>query len=325
MHSTTFALTALLAASSSALVFPRKQDPAAVIAGGGVPNTGAPTVSQDAITSFQAINFLENMESAFFLQALHNLTAWNTDGRYDRAIDVVARVQTQEIIHVQDAIAVLKANKARTFAPCKYIFPVTSPPEFFALANIITSVGIGAVIDVAANLAKTDPAIVAGPASILAVEARHDTFFRQMSFGGIPNPTPFDTRISALYALSLASPFIVPGSCGSNTPSFAPIPAMKALSAENTTGTSAPLLFTIDTAHIDPSVWRKPLSIGWINQANVVVYTALVVEKAGIVETKIPEGLGGLAFAVLTGQAEALDVNSLTPLTIAGPAPVQIS
>lgn len=66
-----------------------------------------------------------------------------------------------------------------------------------------------AVIDIASGLALTDPKIVQGPASILANEARHDAFFRQHSVSDIPNPAPFDTRISGTYALNLASPFIL--------------------------------------------------------------------------------------------------------------------
>ena len=263
------------------------------------------------------------MESAFFLEGLQNLTNWNKNHRYDHAIDVVTRVQAQELIHVQTAEDILKANNAPTFAPCKYTFPVSNADEFFALANIITSVGIGAVIDVVSGLALTDPKLVQGPASILAIEARHDAFFRHHSVSDIPNPAPFDTRISAAYALNLASPFIVKDSC--TAPPFPVIPSLKAEVTGKTTGSSGPITFSIDTTDVSKKNLSKALYIGWVNQANVVNYQSATVNGEGVVKSTIPEGMGGIAFAALTGQNTAEDVNSLTAVTIAGPAPVQIS
>ena len=46
---------------------------------------------------------------------------------------------------------------------------------------------------------------------------------------------------------------------------------------------------------------------------------------AGIFTTTVPPGLGGLAFAALTGQTAAQDVGGLTVATLAGPALVEIS
>ena len=67
------------------------------------------------------------------------------------------------------------------------------------------------------------------------------------------------------------------------------------------------------------------LFIAWVNQANVVKYTPAKKVEGNVVETMIPEGLGGIAFAVLTNTQTAKDVNALTGITLAGPAPVQIS
>lgn len=324
MYTSTLLPFSLLLASSSALVLPRQAQSIATTAGGAPPNGSAPfDISSSAIADFSGVNFLENMESAFFLEGLQNLTKWNTHHQNDHAIDVVTRVQAQEVIHVQTAEDILKANNAPTFAPCKYDFPVTDADEFFALANIITSVGIGAVIDIASGLALTDPKIVQGPASILAIEARHDAFFRHHSVSDIPNPAPFDTRISAAYALNLASPFIVPGSCAA--PSFPVIPALKAEVTGKTTGSSGPITFSFDTTAVSKDDLSKGLYIGWVNQANVVNYQPATVDGEGVVKTTIPDGMAGIAFAALTAQSTAEDVNSLTAVTMAGPAPVQIS
>lgn len=328
MHSTTIISLTLLAASTSALVLPRQQPPQVIAnAGGAPPNVPPPAQLSDGATAdFQGVNFLENLESAFFLAGLQNLTnTWNHDREFDLAIDIVTKVQAQELIHVQTAENILNHFGKKTFTPCKYQFPVTNAEEFFALSNIITSAGIGAVINVASGLALTDPELVPGPASILAIEARHDAFFRAASVSPIPNPAPFDTRISAAYALNLASAFIVPNSCTGGMPSFPVIPPLKAVQKSPLTGSSGFLSFTFDAKSVSQADLSKTLYIGWVNQANVVNYTPATIGATGEINTEIPAGLAGLAFAALTSQNTAADVNALTTVTLAGPAPVQIS
>ena len=226
---------------------------------------------------------------------------------------------------MQTAENILNHFGDKTFTPCEYVFPVSTAEEFFALANIITSVGIGAVINVASSLALTDPTLVPGPASILAIEARHDAFFRAAAHvSPIPNPAPFDTRISAEWALNLAMPFIVEGSCKGGMPDFAVIPGLKQTSgASPLTGSSGPITFSFDASAVKFDT-TKTYYIGWVNQANVVSYTPATVSNGNVAST-IPAGLAGLAFAALTSQNTALDVNTLTGVTVAGPAPVQIS
>lgn len=326
MHST-FIISAIafLAGSSEALVLPREQPSVADVAGGAPPNGPPPAnISAAAVADFQGVNFLENLEAAFFAEGLQNLThLWDKNGDLKVAINVVAKVHAQELIHIQTAENILNHFKKPTFTPCKYDFPVSNAAEFFALANIITSAGIGAVINVASGLALTDPTLVPGPASILAVEARHDAFFRVASVSNIPNPAAFDTRISAAYALNLASAFIVKGSCAAQ-PSFPILPPLSAEVKTKTTGSSGPITFTFDKSQLKQSDLAKTLYIGWVNQASVVNYQAATVSD-GKVTTTIPSGMAGLAFAALTAQNTAKDVNSLTAATLAGPAPVQIT
>ncbi len=57
----------------------------------------------------------------------------------------------------------------------------------------------------------------------------------------------------------------------------------------------------------------------------MVVYTTATAAGDGMVKSTIPDGLAGLAFAALTNQNTATDIDSLTAATLAGPAPVQVS
>ena len=107
-------------------------------------------------------------------------------------------------------------------------------------------------------------------------------------------------------------------------PSFPVIPGLKQTSgASPLTGSSGAISFSFEAGEVKIDT-GKSYYIGWVNQANVVNYTPATISN-GNVATTIPDGLAGLAFAALTAQNTALDVNTLTGVTVAGPAPVQIS
>ena len=90
------------------------------------------------------------------------------------------------------------------------------------------------------------------------------------------------------------------------------------------------MTLSVDVTKISPPLAPgQKLWIGWVNQANNVVYEEvdLGAGASGVVQftSTIPDGLNGIAFAALTGQNTALDVTALTAATLAGPVPVQIS
>ena len=200
--------------------------------------------------------------------------------------------------------------------------------EFFDLAHTITSVGIGATIGLNERLAITDPLLVKSISSILTVESRHDAFFRHAR-GAVPNPAPFDTGISDIWAYNLAFSFIQPGSCSVELP----IPILPRLtvvqpsstSHTNSTKNSDQREFTWDPMQT-PFVTEagKQLLIGWISQLNKPVYTPLNITTEGKGTANVPQGLNGVVFAVVTVQ-QPDDVNDLAPATLAGPVALLLS
>ena len=112
-------------------------------------------------------------------------------------------------------------------------------------------------------------------------------------------------------------------------PKFKTIPSLTAKIPKHVkiTGVNKPITFTFDDALLNPqSLSGKTLYVGWVNQVNVVNFVpAKLVEGTNKVETMIPGGLANVAFAALTAGTNATDVNQLTDITLAGPAPVQIS
>jgi hypothetical protein len=236
--------------------------------------------------------------------------------------------------------------------PCQYSFPVASTDEFLALSDAITSVGISAIIGLADRISGTDALFITSVLSILTVESRHDAFFRHVD-GKAPNPAPFDTGISSIWAYNLALPFVVPGSC----PVEIPLPILPTLSVSslpantpcaNTTGKlpgSAPYgntttsLFSDANTTVRPSqaefTWDptqmpflveqgKPLFIGWINQLSVPSYTELSITGNGKGIADVPQGANGVAFAAVTSQQFG-NAYDLALATLAGPVVLPIS
>jgi len=305
-------------------------------AGGGPPNSPGAAVSQNGINLFGLTNFLENLESNFFQTGLQNLTAWGTAGSINGHdnLDIVSHVAAQEEVHVAGLVGILTGSGAQPIPPCQYQFPVCDAESFFALANIITCVGIGALIDLQANLAPTDPGVIPAVGSILPVEARHDAFFR-LTASELPNPGTFDTRISGIWAYNMALDFVVPGSCPFLPPFITSLPVFPNLAiigaGEPSFATpNAPgcLTFIVVQSDMLPNGWSysaQPLFMAWVNERNIPAYTPVTVVNDYQLQADVPPGLFGMAFVALTNQNTAKNINDLTAATIAGPLPIPVT
>ncbi|EHY57098.1 hypothetical protein ABEF92_003982 [Exophiala dermatitidis] len=280
-------------------------------AGGGIPDSNEPPmVSAEAIKEFQLALFLENMELSYLQSGLQNISTWGTAGYPNDTTEVLSTIAAQEEVHVATIANLLNGYGAPVIAPCQYSFPVASIDEFIALGDIITSVGISALIGLVDRVSYTDPGIVNTVSSIVTVESRHDAFFRHVG-GRVPNPAPFDTGISSIWAYNLALPFIVPGSCPTELPlpilptltvsapttadnrssaatgiasSIAPYQntTTSPISTTNTTVVPSEMAFSWDPMQM-PFVFErgKQLFVGWTNQLNVPVYTVLSIVGQG--------------------------------------------
>lgn len=251
----------------------------------------------------------------------------------------------QEEVHLQTLVDLLEAYDAPTIPQCEYSFPVNSTKSFFQYAHLIGSTGIGATIGLSERLAATDPQLSTLISPILAVESRHDAFFRYVE-NTEPSPTPFDTGIADIWAYNAALSFVVPGSCSIDPPvpvlpkltttQKATPPCTNVIKKANSTDSTenidcanstrnAMLQFSWDPTQMPFVVAKgKQLLIGWVNQANAPIYTPLNVTTKGTGTTNLPPDLNGVAFAVLTTQ-EYDNVNDLGQGALAGPVTIPIS
>jgi hypothetical protein len=173
------------------------------------------------------------------------------------------------------------------------------------------------------RLAVTDPFLSGFVSSVLSVESRHDAFFRGVD-GKNPNPAPFDTGISDVWAYNLALSFVVPGSCMIEVPlRILPrlnisqeVPASDNPSQWDFTWDPEQTAFTAEAG--------KQLFVGWVNQLNQPIYTLLNQTSSGTGTASIPSGMHGAAFAVIAAQ-EFETLYDLTRATVAGPVLVPTS
>jgi len=96
---------------------------------------------------------------------------------------------------------------------CTYNFGFTDAKGMVATAAILENVGVSAYLG--GGPLVSDPSILGTAASILTVEARHQTFIRVASAVAAA-PGAFDTALSPKQVFSLAAPFIQSCPDGSN-------------------------------------------------------------------------------------------------------------
>ncbi|KAL9096800.1 MAG: hypothetical protein Q9163_006409 [Psora crenata] len=295
-------------------------------------NSLPPVVSETDVSVLQLALYQEYLELALYTGGFENFTdeQYRAEGFPPGFRDNVGVIAQHEAIHAQTISAILTKAGYSPISPCTYHFPYNSPSSFVNLANMLTSVGIGAYLGGAALLTDS-PALVTAASSIVTVEARHDTYLRT-GIGAAPFPMPFDTALTAVFAFNLARLFVV------QCPQQLPLPVLPRLTVEEPSpppnlqkpappGTQ--LTFRYDPSeffvNVDPNA---ALYIGFINLVTNVTYTQVTNCGTGCASIPVPEGATGVGYAVLTtfdGNA-ALTEDQLSQFgTLAGPAEVVVS
>ncbi|MCJ1410843.1 hypothetical protein MMC19_004929 [Ptychographa xylographoides] len=274
--------------------------------------------------------FLENLERTLYTGGYEYFTdaQYSAEGFPPGFRENVGVIAEQEATHIGVISSILASYGVAPVPNCTYSFPYTSPTTFVNLANMITSVGIGAYIG-GSTLLVDNPILLEDAASILPNEARHDAYLR-VGIGASPFPTAFDTPLTAVFAYNLASMFVV--SC----PQYLPIillPKLKLVSPIPPSNLQPPTpAGTILTFSWDPTTFfvpvdpSAPLYIAMINQISPPVFEEVTMVGEGMGTVPVPAGVGGVAFAVLTTFSGGLNETELTSFgTLAGPAEIVLA
>lgn len=158
---------------------------------------------------------LEHLESTFYTQGFAKFpdTDFAALGLTADQITALKAVAATEATHVTTLQSVITAAGTQPVQPCQYNFGFTTAQNMVSTARVLEAVGISAYLG-AAPLVSTEPVLMAA-ASIVTVEARHQTFIRAAS-KAVPVPNAFDTPLGPRSVFTLAAQFIQSCPTGSN-------------------------------------------------------------------------------------------------------------
>lgn len=186
---------------------------------------------------------MEQLEATFYTQALAKFqdSDFVTAGfpSPQVAIEQLSQIQADESTHSTVLQAALKSFGEEPITSCKFNFDsvLTDVTTMAVVARVVETVGVGAYLGGSTLL--TDPVLLTSAASILTVEARHQTILNVLSGSGTAIPSAFDIALTPSEVLALAGPFF-DGPCDLG------IPANPGLSLTNTgsVGVGTQLSFT---------------------------------------------------------------------------------
>lgn len=158
---------------------------------------------------------LEWLESSFYQQGFAKFPAsdFAALGLNQQEITDLLGVGSSEQAHVILLQSAIAQAGVKPVEPCTYNFGFTDAKSMVATAAILENIGVSAYLGGAPLISSTS--ILSTAASILSIEARHQTFVR-VATAAAASPGAFDTALSPKQVFSLAAPFISSCPEGSN-------------------------------------------------------------------------------------------------------------
>ncbi|KZV71399.1 hypothetical protein PENSPDRAFT_664420 [Peniophora sp. CONT] len=161
----------------------------------------------------QFANVLEQLETQFYAEGLAKFQASDiTSAGFTSAqvvLEQLTAIQSDEATHATVLQSTL-VTLAQTPLNCSFDFSsvLTDVSTMVTVARLVENVGVSAYLGAAHLL--SDPTLLTAAASIVTVEARHQTILNTMS-SGQAIPSAFDLPLLPQEVLAIAGPFIQPG------------------------------------------------------------------------------------------------------------------
>ncbi|KAH9991667.1 ferritin-like domain-containing protein [Russula compacta] len=125
----------------------------------------------------------------------------------DAAVEQITTIQSDEAAHVTAIQGIITGFGEKPLAGCKFDFSsaLTDVETMLKIARVVEHVGVGAYLG-AAHLVQ-DPVVLTSAASILTIEARHQTLLNIFS-EGTAIPQSFDIPLLPQEVLAIAGSFV---------------------------------------------------------------------------------------------------------------------
>jgi len=178
-------------------------------------NAAAAAAGLTDIDILQFALTLEHLESEFYRQGFaqfppDQFTALGLTQQELGDLTNIGKTEEAHVVLLQGAIAQAGVQPVQA---CQYNFGFTDALGMVGTAAVLENVGVSAYLG--ASPLVSDPGILTTAATILTVEARHQSFIRAAT-KIVAVPQAFDTPLSAKQVFSLAAPFIASCPEGSN-------------------------------------------------------------------------------------------------------------
>ncbi|OCL12740.1 hypothetical protein AOQ84DRAFT_143057 [Glonium stellatum] len=272
------------------------------------PRLAARQAAASGITDIDILQFAltaEHLESAFYAQGFAKFPAsdFQALGLSDASITALLAVGQSEATHVSTLLSAIAQAGFQPVEPCTYNFGFTDAAAMVATARVLEAIGVSAYLGAAPLINSS--AVLSVAASIVTVEARHQTFIRVAS-SVTPIPAAFDTPLGVRGVFTLAAQFISSCPSGSNLN----VEAFPAISLENanlaTSGQSLVLANAAQPANAKFCAFMAPgeTQFAPLTNGNCVV----------------PQNLAGEVYMMVTN-AESIDDSAV----LAGPSVISVS
>jgi hypothetical protein len=164
------------------------------------------------VTAFQFAHVLEQLESKFYSTALQTFQASDFSAAGFTSPSLVVQqlnsISSDENTHVTALETALTSFGVSPIEGCQFNFgdALTDVNTMAAVARVVENAGVSAYAGALELIG--DPALIATAASIMSIEARHQTVLNILSGTGSAIPQPFDIPLNPSEVLAMAGPFI---------------------------------------------------------------------------------------------------------------------
>jgi hypothetical protein len=175
----------------------------------------------DDILVLKFAHVLEQLETEFYRQAIDKFRDEDFIAAGYTAPQVPKQILASILSHEADHTSFLEeALQGQALDNCEFNFDgvLTDVRTTMAVARVVEQVGVGAYIG--GGLLIQDKGVLGAAASILTIEARHQSALNLLN-GGLAIPQSFDFALRPEQVLALASPFI--SGCDLGIPANLPI------------------------------------------------------------------------------------------------------